>query len=476
MESRLAARMRELERQPKSPDAWIGMARALREEGRTEEAIVAAMRATALAPDRAPAWRVAGELAVHLGMVEKPVEWLQEAARLEPNDVEHWLLLGQARLAAGDFDGAVQAIERARELEPGHPNALATLARVHVRRSRRDEAEALLAPFLGHDDPYIAMAWAMVCRKEPQRAVAVLRRALVRATGFTRVRLLHTLGTAHDALGQWDDAFVAFRQANDARNAPFDPDGHDAELAQAAKAWPAERCRAVADEPCRVAYIVGLPRSGTSLLEQMLGAHSAIHPGGELSTLANAERRRQTGVPADASLAALLRGAYAERAQGRRWITDKMPNNLLRLGLASRIAPGSVIVAVHREPLDVLWSCYRQCFSDRLSWSTRQSWLGRVYKAQLRLLEHYRTVVELPWVDLDYAEIVGQPEATVRKVLGAMDLELERACLSPHQQRRAVTTASVDEVRQPIHQRSLGRAEPYRQHLKPLLDELGQEA
>ncbi|MEO0606362.1 MAG: sulfotransferase, partial [Myxococcota bacterium] len=346
-----------------------------------------------------------------------------------------------------------------------------TLAKVRIRQGRLSEAEALLLPVLNQGSANVAMAWSLLHRKNPQRALGPLREASEHATGFTRTRLLHELGNAYDALGETDKAFAAYEAANAMRRALFDPDAYDAMVDAAIREWTAERCRPVATESTPVVWIVGLPRSGTSLLEQMLGAHPAIHPGGELQFLGNTALRREAG-RSDPALASDLRSAYAELSGSCAWATDKMPDNLLRLGLASRLAPGSVVVSIRRDPLDTLWSCYRQCFGDGLAWTTRLDWLARVYTAQMRLLEHYRDVVALDWIDVDYATLVNDSETVIRRILGKVGLGLDARCLTPHRQTRTVATASVDEVRAPIHRRSVGRAKPYRAYLQLLMEAL----
>ncbi|MEM6926265.1 MAG: sulfotransferase [Myxococcota bacterium] len=471
MDADLDELMKQLERQPDAVDTWIEMARALHALGRAEDALLAAKKATELGPTNAPAWRLAGVYGAQLGFVRHPVECLQTAAGLEPGNAENWVLLGQACLASGDLDGAERALRRSRAVDPRHAGGASALAKVRIRQGRLHEAEALLLPVLKGRSANVAMAWSLLHRKNPRRALGPLVEASEYATGFTRTRLLHELGNTYDALGETEKAFAAYEVANATRRAPFDPDAYDAMVDAAIRDWTVVRCRPAVASRTPVVWIVGLPRSGTSLLEQMLGAHPDIHPGGELQFLGNTEFRRQAGRP-DEALAEDLRTAYAELSEGLGWVTDKMPDNLLRLGLASRLAPGSVVVSIRRDPLDTLWSCYRQCFGDGLAWTTRLDWLARVYAAQMRLLEHYREVGSLDWVDVDYATLVSDPETAIRRILGKLGLGLDARCLTPHRQTRTVATASVDEVRSPIHGRSVGRAEPYRDHLQPLLDAL----
>lgn len=463
---------------------WRARARRARAAGRVQEAARAAHRVLQLDPTRSEDWQLLGEILVRLSQLARPQACFEQAVRLDPSNANAWVLLGQTRMAAGDLDGADQALAHALRVAPRSGDAVASRGRLLVRQRRYDEARALLEPLVVSAHPGIAWAWGLLClRTSPIRGVQGLRRALPHATGFTRTQLLFLLGDLLDAMGLVDPAYAVFQEANESQPASFDPDAYDAAIDARIARSRHRVCGTAGDasETHRALWIVGMPRSGTSLFEQMLGAHSQVHPGGERHTLPHLERSWcDAGHPLDATdLSQQLGRDLQQLSTDAAYVTDKLPDNLLRLDLAARIAPGSSVIHVRRAPLDTLWSCYRQNFGVAHAWTTQLPWLGRVYRAQQRIAAHYRQTIDLRWIDVEYADLVRDPHTVMSTVLGQLGLDLEPACLAPHAQTRIVATASAFEVQQPIHMGSLGRAEAYRRHLAPLrqvLDEVGHDA
>ena len=405
--------------------------------------------------------------------------YLERAIYLDPNNVQAHILLSQIRMSAGDLDGAEQSLHEACRLAPDHLDAIATQTQLWMRRGAYDLAESLLSGVVNTGHPGIAYAWGILQRsRDPSTALQPVQTALRTAQGFSRIRLLYLLGGLYDALGQIDLAFESFTEANRAKRAPFDPDAYDAEADRRIAMWDKARCSPSDDAPLsRGIWVVGLPRSGTSLVEQMMGAHPHIHPAGELPLVPAMERHwQEAGRPLDATSVAAYQQALATRlheaSPDSLYVTDKLPDNLLRLGLISRLAPGATVVMVQRDPLDTLWSCYRQNFGVGFAWTTRQSWLGRVHRTQQRLLNHFRDVVQLKWVEIQYEELVYDPGDVMGRTLSELGLGFQPACVEPHRQERVVNSASALEVQQPIHTHSIGRAAAYIQHLDPLLEEL----
>ena len=139
-----------------------------------------------------------------------------------------------------------------------------------------------------------------------------------------------------------------------------------------------------------------------------------------------------------------------------------MPDNYLQLGLAAQMLPGSRVIWVRRDPLDVGWSCFRQPFGPGLAWSCSLEHLRAYYRDHLRLMAHWRAVLPLPMHELWYEDLVRQPEAELRRALDFLDLSWDPACLAFHRSERLVTTASHAQVQEPLDARYVGRAAPYR--------------
>lgn len=409
-------------------------------------------------------------MAAQLGWVREPVICFARAASLDPSDADARVLLGQALLAEGDLVGAERALEEALALVPRHPDGAAALGKLRLARGDLDGAEALIAG-LPKRTPSLALVWAEICRARggPQRAIEPLRESLRSAGGMAKVRLLHSLGDTLDAAGDIDAAFDAYVEANSLRTAEVSAQAILGDAQARIDACP------VAPEPVgppsrRPVWIVGLPRSGTTLVEQILAAHPAVAAGGERTVLRDLEIALRKGLPAQVLADRLHRSLSEVGGELPLRVTDKMPDNAHRLDLAYRLAPGSTVICVRRDPLDTLWSCFRQCFGDGLAWSTRPEGLRAALEAHERLIAHWRSILPVTWIDLRYEDLVREPEASVRGLLDGLDLPFDPRCCRPHEVSRRAATASASQVRQPLHAGWVGRSGPYRDKFSALLE------
>jgi hypothetical protein len=241
-------------------------------------------------------------------------------------------------------------------------------------------------------------------------------------------------------------------------------------------------------------FIVGMLRSGTSLAEQILSRHPAVHAGGELPCLARTLRRPtepRVGSQWAERLAAatpteweqLGRAYLADAARTASLdpgpsgatvrLTDKQPTNYLYLGAIARILPGARIVHCTRDPLDTAVSCFFQNFGPGHAWSTELPWIAELYRAYRSQMAWWTEQAGIDVVELSYERVVDDVEGAVRRLLDALDLPFHPDCLTFHESRRDARTASVDQVRRPIYRSSVGRSERYRPWLGPLIEGLG---
>jgi hypothetical protein len=234
-------------------------------------------------------------------------------------------------------------------------------------------------------------------------------------------------------------------------------------------------------------FVIGMPRSGTTLVEQILASHSKVFGAGELPDLSNAVARlrvqdghafpeivpllsdrqlRQIGENYAASISSLA--PAAER------ITDKMPLNFFFAGLISLALPNARIIHVRRDPVDTCFSCFSTLFTGEHRVAYELSELGRYYRAYENLMEHWRRVLPAgAMIEVQYEKVVADLEGEARRLIAHCGLEWEDACLAFDRTERAVRTASVAQVRRPIYRSSVGRWQRYQLHLRPLLDALG---
>jgi hypothetical protein len=249
---------------------------------------------------------------------------------------------------------------------------------------------------------------------------------------------------------------------------------------------PALLAGAVADDESSdlPVFVIGMPRSGTTLVEQILASHPDIHGAGELGTMGRlAAAIKPPGFPAavcglDAADRAAIGRRYLDRvrplAAGRSRVVDKMPGNFVFAGLIRLALPRARIIHCRRDPVDTCLSCYQRLFLGEQGFTYDLGELGRFYRSYLRLMAHWRQMMPPDrFIEVDYEEVVDDVEGQARRLIDFCGLEWNESCLEFHRNERQVRTASVNQVRQPIYRGSVGRWRRHEAHLGPLLAALG---
>jgi hypothetical protein len=305
--------------------------------------------------------------------------------------------------------------------------------------------------------------------------------------------LLHfALAKAEEDAGNDAKAFAHFAEANALRrrDRPYDADATTGFVRRAkalyTPAFFADRAGWGDPRPDPI-FIVGLPRSGSTLVEQILASHPLVLPGGERKDFSKAMRdtwNRQGGPfsrdMVDAGALGKLANLYLEALpplpEGKTRITDKMPGNFRIAGLIHVAMPNAKIVHTVRDPVDTCLSCYSKLFGDELNWSYDLRELGRYHALYQDMMEHWRDVLPPGTIlDVRYEDVVDDLEGQARRLLAFCELPWNDGCLSFHETKRAVRTASVAQVREPIYRRSVGKWRPDESVLRPLLEGLASE-
>jgi Flp pilus assembly protein TadD len=438
---------------------------------------------------------------VELGMLlaergtrgDEPEYCYGEAARLAPERPEPLFLLGYRLLARGDLEGAEHCFFSALELDPERPESIAGLGRVLVLRGDLDGAMALVAPLAHDPDPHpqVIRAHAATCRAmgRPQEAIRAIRHALSESLLPSEQRQLRlVLADAHDDLGEVDEAFANYQHANEQQEPRFEALRHRAAVRKAIRAYHPGPMTRMPRSTCTSelpVLLVGLPRSGTGPLERILSHHPGVgaagkeetlrdiaihlpHMVGEQGTHINCFERVPV-VCLDALADVYLEALEAADPLAAR-VTDRMSHSFLHLGLAAQLVPGARVVHCVRDPLDTLWSCYRYASRPDRPWAASLEGLGHYYLAYRELMAHWAKVLPLPTFEVRYESLVTDPEPIIRDLVSFLGLDWDRRCLD-------LTPGALREVAAPhpecLHQRSVGRAEPYRSHLGPLIRILG---
>ncbi|HEX4095708.1 MAG TPA: sulfotransferase, partial [Caulobacteraceae bacterium] len=266
----------------------------------------------------------------------------------------------------------------------------------------------------------------------------------------------------------------------------FDLDEHLAAPLAMARAFDADTIQRLAgagDPTERPVFIIGMPRSGTTLVEQILASHPRVHGAGELPLMGQlAVRLPRAGDGLIEALSpgelARLGGEHAARLEAlapeAARITDKLPGNFLFAGLIHLMLPNARIIHCVRDPLDTCFSCYETRFAEGNAFAYDQRELGLHYRAYAQLMEHWRTVLPPDrFTEVRYENVVADLETQARRLLTFCGLDWDESCLDFHQTRRNIWTASAAQVRRPLYGSSVGRARAYEAWLGPLIEALG---
>jgi tetratricopeptide (TPR) repeat protein len=449
-------------------------------------------------PRDADALQLLGTIALRRGADEEAARCYRRCLRLRPREPHFHYLIGKLEAVQGRFDRAVAAYDRALELLPGYPLAVGWRAWALERLGRGDEAIAGLAPLVDAEaeDPTMAEVYASCLQSAGrlEEALPVVDRQLDRddLAPLDRKILLFRRGQVLDRAGRHDEAFAAFAAANALLAEPFDPDAHRRAVDALREVFgpgcleTLPRARSTSEVPV---FIAGMPRSGTTLVEQVVDAHPLAFGAGELTDLDRLARdlpaiagstRPWPHVVADLTPKTadrLSRGYLAHLGRlGRhaKRVVNKSLTNVRHLGLAALLWPRARIVRCRRDPLDTCLSCYfSHLLPETNPFASDLRHLGLVHRATEALMDHWAGVLDLPIHEVRYDEIVADPERVIRGIIEFLGLPWDDRCLRFHETGRAVTTLSYDQVRRPIYTSSLGRWRNYDAHLGPLREGLG---
>ncbi|TCT07709.1 tetratricopeptide repeat-containing sulfotransferase family protein [Aquabacter spiritensis] len=444
---------------PDHPAGLIALARILKRVDKTPEALEAARRAVAAAPHSSEALIALGEVLQAMNQHQAAFEAFEAAAGLPRTCPEvPFVNIAILHMETGETDKARASFEKALSINPNNVSALTNGTELKRFTS---------------GDPEIARMEALLTQEQQ--------------LGLNdRLALRFALGKAYLDVGDGARAFAHLHLGNRMKRETFSFDIEKtgswmAELATAFDADLLDRFRDVGCSSQAPIFVVGMPRSGTTLIEQILASHPDVHGAGELAFL---ETISGTLQPYPSCLADLpparfaeMGALYAERvaalSHGRRHVVDKMPANFLHVGLIRLILPHARIVHCTRDPADTCLSCYTKLFAAEQRFTYDLTELGTFHRYYQRLTAHWRTIVpNSHFIEVNYEALIENQERETRLLLDALGLAFDEQCLSFHQTVRPVRTASMQQVRKPLFKTSAGRWRAYADHLQPLIKAL----
>jgi tetratricopeptide (TPR) repeat protein len=466
-----AARFREAVRlRPDSPEAWNNLGNVHFLQAKTAEAIRCYREAVRLCPGYAEACLNLGNSLREDDRVDEGLKWYREAVRLRPDYPKSRMNLAAALLETGNTREAEAHLRECLRLSPGSAKVLSTL--------------------IGND---------LYADADPGPEAIRKLLANPRLPAIDRAHLHFTLARLLDSGGQPEEAFRHFRETNHIRRElarqtgeAFDPVEHrrlvDRLIAFFNPGW-FQRVRDFGSETEVPVFVIGMPRSGSSLVEQILSHHPDVAGVGELrdlprvvdgltSRLGSAEPYPNCLMNADPATIRGLADEYLARVQDlarpTRRITDKMLVNFLHVGFIATLFPRSRVIHCRRDPLDTCVSCFMQIFRG-LSFTLDLEDLGIYYREYERLMDHWRAVRPVGMLEVAYEDLVADVEGLSRQLVEFCGLPWDERCLRFYENPRTVRTVSKLQVRQPVYKSSVARWRRYESQLGPLRNAMGLE-
>ena len=484
-------------------------------------------------PKHVEGMRLLADIAIKLGVNEDAEILLENAVSFDPDNVQLRLDYIQALRKRQKFGRALQEAEHLHTLDPSNPIFSSHLAIERMQTGDFDGALALFDQVLAKlpDDPatltsrgHALKTWGRhddaiasyrnACEVRPEQGDAWYALANLKTYRFNqddiarmialeadprighndRFHFCFALGKALEDAGEITSSFAYYDKGNALKRAQsrYTTDGMEAEFAGQKEACTAELFAEKAgmghDAPDPI-FILGLPRAGSTLIEQILASHSQVDGTLELPDILSLSQRLRGRQRADGgAYPANLRDLSAEQLvqlgrdyiastrihrAGAPFFTDKMPNNFRHIGLIHLILPNAKIIDARREPMDCCWSGFKQLFAEGQEFTYGLSEIGHYYRGYVDLMDHWDQVLPGQVLRVQHEDVIDDLEGQVRRILQFCGLPFEESCINFHQTDRAVRTASSEQVRQPINRKGLDAWREFEAHLEPLKAALG---
>ncbi len=443
-------------------------------------------------------WRGLCQTFSDLGQLTKAEEAARYLIKVEAENSKNWVSLGNVCARLMRQPDALAAFQQAARMNPGEVRLRLSIGHLHKTLGQRAESERAYKDCL-EIDPAFSEAYSSLADLKnyvfSDEEVAAMH-ALVQGDAgddLDQAQLHLALGRAFEQRQDYARSFAHYDFGNRRRRkiVPYDIASFEDKTRRVEQIFDENFLQSHAAGGCRSRapiFIVGLPRSGSTLIEQILASHGSVEGTFELPNILTIVREFDHADPQHDAYPEHVRGVSAAQfaALGRRYLDetaplrtgrphfiDKMPNNFSHIGLIHTMLPDAIIIDARRHPMDSCFSTFKQYFAEGQSFSHSLEDLGRYYRCYLRLMDHWDRVLPGKVLHMQYETLVGDPEREIRRLLDHCGLPFEPACLTFHETRRPVRTASSEQVRLPIYTTGVGYWRNFEAQLEPLRQALG---
>lgn len=484
-----------LKSNPECAEAHHGLGGIYQSKKKIDTAIIYYKQALKYDGKRAVTHNQLGSLLSIKGFLKEAINHFKTAISIKPDFLEAYINLGQNYLVMGSFKKALDAFEKTLKIKPDYSGAIACTASVYEKQGKPDKAYNIIEPWLKKMENYpdIGLVFSSIANKLDKRdeAITYINKLLQqKLPDETKEALHYELGKLLDKKKQYKQAFVNFKAANELRANNFRPAEYTAYMDAVKRVFNWQFMQSAPKSSYQTEtpiFIVGMPRSGTSLTEQILNSHAEISGAGELQEIDNytmeISTRLDPGIGYPHSLSGVsteLLDIFAKRFENylrtagfnSRFVTDKMPQNYMHLGLISLMFPKTKIIHCIRNPLDTCLSIYMQSFNESHEYANSLNNIAYYYMEYKRLMEHWNNMPNISIHNVDYEQLVLEPENTVRKLLDFIEVDWDPNCLKFYESKRHIPTASYDQVRNKLYTSSINRWKNYEDNLGQLINTL----
>lgn len=477
------------------PQSNFGMAKCRLAQSSWSEAIQYFRKAYSAMSDNYDINISLGKAHLNLGHLGEAYDCIERATRLTDSPGIAYYELAHIAQLGGELEKAIELIDTSLKHDASNTRALAERAEINYKLGRHEQAHVEIKSLILDNivTPPVVITWGNLCQKFDEcKEVINQAELLLKANNISKsdqTSLHYMLGALYDKQGNYDKAFEHYQNANSALPGNYDRDEFVKTVDMLIDDFSAESIEQMPgsgfdDE--RPVFIVGMPRSGTSLVEQILSSHPEVYGAGELNeinrfarilSITSHQQNIKVFSNTKTSKLAELAGQYLNRLEEKCGdavrVTDKMPANFLWLGFIMQLFPKARIIHCNRDPRDTCLSIYFQQFIGSHDYANNLDDVAFYYRQYERIMSHWQSCVKLPVLNVYYKELVADVETITRQMIKYLELPWDDRCLAYHESKRTAATASWDQVRQPIYTKSLGRWRRYQKHLGSLIDDFG---
>ena len=489
---------RVLQNDPKHTGALINLGKIYKDDNFFIDSEELLQKAINIDPTNPVAYFNLAELYSKFGEHNEAIEQYKKCIAYGMEIDQVYVKIGKVHEALRNYDAAQKSYQEIDKLPGAQPVACLNQGILQKLLGDFQRATELLRNAIEHDHSFSTAYFNLsdlqaLELKDIEKISSLLTKDI---TDNDKIRLYFALFNYHNANKDYGNAFVNLQKGCELkrRSQAYDINNEANDLSAVKNFFTTDRIKSLQPNKQRdltPVFILGMPRSGTSLVEQILASHPEVYGAGELGYIKNIiDKHLRTVENPDAYPSALqnittdviqkMGDEYLARLRkmnkDRMFITDKLPHNFLYIGFIKTILPNARIIHCKRNPMDTCWSVYTHLFDGKHSYSYQLDELARHYKLYKDIMNHWHSILPGQVYDISYEDLISDPESNIQQLLSACGLEWDHACLDFHKNKRGVATASATQVRKPINKSAVKRWAPYEDKLTPLISGLSSES